>query len=211
MRSSLGCTQRVCRQCEVGLPWGAESSVNIEYCWWNLLKLVFILQLAGNVMLCGPDHVRQNITNIVEICSKECVYQILKIKIFWISALVHQYLMLPSLFSNYVAHFVLYWLISLGKFITKKSDCKLQEWSYLSLDSKQLAMYVNWMNDEWIEMKLFFFHNTSTRKPFSVWLFYIAALPYRCILHPTSPLLLCSSSSSIFQCVGFTWCLSLKF
>ena len=25
-------------------------------------------------MLCGPDHVRQSITNTVEICSKECVY-----------------------------------------------------------------------------------------------------------------------------------------
>lgn len=38
-------------------------------------------------------------------------------------------------------------------------------------------MYVNWVNDEWIEMKLFFFHNTSTRKSFRVWLFYTDALP----------------------------------
>lgn len=41
-------------------------------------------------------------------CSWECVYQIFKIKTFSTYAFARQYLMPLSLFSNYVAHFILY-------------------------------------------------------------------------------------------------------
>lgn len=38
-------------------------------------------------------------------------------------------------------------------------------------------MYVNWMNDEQIEMKLFSFITPLPEDPSNCWLFYIAALP----------------------------------